>query len=98
VSIAVVGKYAEHRDAYKSIYESIDHAGMANSSQVRIARIKSEELEAEGPERMLAGYDGILVPGRFRRARHRRKDRGDSLRPREGRSRSSASASACSAR
>jgi len=65
VSIAVVGKYAEHRDAYKSIYESIDHAGMANSSQVRIARIKSEELEAEGPERMLAGYDGILVPGGF---------------------------------
>jgi CTP synthase len=65
VSIAVVGKYAEHRDAYKSIYESIDHAGMANSAQVRIARIRSEELEAEGPERMLAGYDGILVPGGF---------------------------------
>jgi len=65
VSIAVVGKYAEHRDAYKSIYEAIDHAGMANSSQVRIARIQSEELEAEGPERMLAGYDGILVPGGF---------------------------------
>lgn len=65
VSIAVVGKYAEHRDAYKSIYEAIDHAGMAGSAQVRIARIKSEELEAEGPERMLAGYDGILVPGGF---------------------------------
>src|SRR5262245_18415190 len=65
VSIAVVGKYAEHRDAYKSIYESLDHAGMANSSQVRIARIRSEELEDEGPERMLAGYDGILVPGGF---------------------------------
>ena len=65
VSIAVVGKYAEHRDAYKSIYESIDHAGMANSAQVRIARIQSEELESEGPERMLSGYDGILVPGGF---------------------------------
>jgi CTP synthase len=65
VSIAVVGKYAEHRDAYKSIYESLDHAGMANSAQVRIARIQSEELEDEGPERMLAGYDGILVPGGF---------------------------------
>jgi len=65
VSIAVVGKYAEHRDAYKSIYESLDHAGMANSAQVRIARIQSEELENEGPERMLAGYDGILVPGGF---------------------------------
>ncbi len=65
VSIAVVGKYAEHRDAYKSIYEALDHAGMANSAQVRIARIRSEELEDEGPERMLAGYDGILVPGGF---------------------------------
>jgi CTP synthase len=65
VSIAVVGKYAEHRDAYKSIYESLDHAGMANSAQVRIARIRSEELEDEGPERMLAGYDGVLVPGGF---------------------------------
>ncbi|MBX3424943.1 MAG: CTP synthase [Pirellulales bacterium] len=65
ISIAVVGKYAEHRDAYKSIYESIDHAGIANAAQIRIARIQSEEVEAEGPERMLAGYDGILVPGGF---------------------------------
>src|SRR5215207_2453390 len=38
---------------------------MANSAQVRIARIQSEELESEGPERMLSGYDGILVPGGF---------------------------------
>ena len=65
VSIAVVGKYAEHRDAYKSIYESLDHAGMANGAQIRLARIRSEEVEAEGPERLLSGYDGILVPGGF---------------------------------
>ncbi|MCA9234104.1 MAG: CTP synthase, partial [Planctomycetales bacterium] len=65
ISIAVVGKYAEHRDAYKSIYESIDHAGIANAAQIRISRIRSEEVEAEGPERMLSGYDGILVPGGF---------------------------------
>lgn len=65
VSIAVVGKYAEHRDAYKSIYESLDHAGMANKAQIRLARIRSEEVEAEGPERLLSGYDGILVPGGF---------------------------------
>ncbi|MCA9260087.1 MAG: CTP synthase, partial [Planctomycetales bacterium] len=64
-SIAVVGKYAEHRDAYKSIYESLDHAGMAHSAQIRIARIRSEEVEAEGPEPLLSGYDGILVPGGF---------------------------------
>jgi len=65
VSIAVVGKYAEHRDAYKSIYESLDHAGMANNSQIRLARIRSEDIESEGPERLLAGFDGVLVPGGF---------------------------------
>jgi len=65
VSIAVVGKYAEHRDAYKSIYESLDHAGMANNSQIRLARIRSEDVESEGPERLLAGFDGVLVPGGF---------------------------------
>jgi CTP synthase len=65
ISIAVVGKYAEHRDAYKSIYESLDHAGIHHKAQVRIGRIQSEEIEREGPERLLAGYDGILVPGGF---------------------------------
>ncbi|MEZ6112446.1 MAG: CTP synthase [Pirellulaceae bacterium] len=65
IAIAVVGKYAEHKDAYKSIYESLDHAGIHHHSQVRVARIQSEEIEREGPERLLAGYDGILVPGGF---------------------------------
>lgn len=65
ISIAVAGKYAEHSDAYKSIYESIDHAGMANNARVRIARIRSEDVESEGPERLLSGYDGLLVPGGF---------------------------------
>ena len=65
ISIAVVGKYAEHKDAYKSIYEAIDHAGMDHHAQIRIGRIQSEDVENEGPERLLAGYDGILVPGGF---------------------------------
>ena len=65
ISIAVVGKYAEHKDAYKSIYEAIDHAGIEHQAQIRIARIQSEEIEREGPERLLAGYHGILVPGGF---------------------------------
>ncbi len=65
ISIAVVGKYAEHHDAYKSIYESLDHAGIAHRAQVRIGRIQSEDIETEGPERLLSGYDGILVPGGF---------------------------------
>jgi CTP synthase len=65
ISIAVVGKYAEHRDAYKSIYEALDHAGIAHRTRVRVQRIQSEEIEQEGPERLLAGYDGLLVPGGF---------------------------------
>ncbi len=65
ISVAVVGKYAEHRDAYKSIYESIDHAAMKHQVQIRVGRIHSEEVEREGPERLLAGYDGVLVPGGF---------------------------------
>jgi CTP synthase len=65
ISIAVVGKYAEHRDAYKSIYESLDHAGIAHRAQVRIQSVQSEAVERESPERLLAGFDGILVPGGF---------------------------------
>ncbi len=65
VTIAVVGKYIEHRDAYKSIYESLDHAGFANSAQVIVKRIEAEELERQGPELLLKGVDGLLVPGGF---------------------------------
>ncbi|ADB14857.1 CTP synthase [Pirellula staleyi DSM 6068] len=65
ISIAVVGKYAEHKDAYKSIYESLDHAGIHHQAQVRIGRIQSEEIEREGAGPLLTGYNGILVPGGF---------------------------------
>ena len=65
VTIAVVGKYIEHRDAYKSIYESLDHAGFSHSSKVIVKRIEAEDLAEQGPESLLAGVDGILVPGGF---------------------------------
>ncbi|EKK03001.1 CTP synthetase [Rhodopirellula baltica SH28] len=65
ISIAVVGKYAEHKDAYKSIYESLDHAGMHHDAQIRIGRIQSSDIEREGAERLLSGFHGILVPGGF---------------------------------
>ncbi|MEC7407646.1 MAG: CTP synthase [Planctomycetota bacterium] len=65
ISIAVVGKYAEHKDAYKSIYESIDHAGIAHETQIRIGRIQSADIEREGAEKLLSGYQGILIPGGF---------------------------------
>jgi len=65
VTVAVVGKYIEHRDAYKSIYESLVHAGIANSTRVIVKRVDAVELEAEGPEMLLRGVDGILCPGGF---------------------------------
>ncbi len=64
-TIAVVGKYIKHQDAYKSIYESLDHAGIALSTRVVVRRVEAEEVEREGAERVLGGVDGILVPGGF---------------------------------
>ncbi|MGH7201486.1 MAG: CTP synthase [Planctomycetaceae bacterium] len=65
VTIAVVGKYIEHRDAYKSIYEALDHAGFAHSARVLVKRIESEDLEERDPAVVLGGVDGVLVPGGF---------------------------------
>lgn len=65
VSIAVVGKYMELNDAYKSIYEALKHAGVANDARMDIKKIDSEEIEEKGADRLLKGVDGILVPGGF---------------------------------
>ena len=65
VTIGVVGKYIELQDAYKSVYESITHAGIANNCKVNIRRIDAEDLEKKGGLKLLAGLDGILVPGGF---------------------------------
>ena len=65
VSIAVVGKYSELQDAYKSIYEAIDHGGIANKCKVAVKRIQSEDVESQDPETLLGDVQGILVPGGF---------------------------------
>ncbi|WP_459557364.1 CTP synthase [Lacunimicrobium album] len=65
VTIAVVGKYIEHKDAYKSIYESLDHAGISCKTKVLVKRIESAELEGEDAANLLRGVHGILVPGGF---------------------------------
>ncbi len=65
VTIAVVGKYMKHRDAYKSVYESLDHAGIANRARVVVRRIEAEEIGRDGVAGALAGVDGLLVPGGF---------------------------------
>ena len=65
VSIAVVGKYIKHQDAYKSIYEALDHAGISQATRVLVRKVDSEDIEREGAEKVLGGVDGLLVPGGF---------------------------------
>ncbi len=64
IKIGVVGKYIELQDAYKSIYESITHGGIANDCGIEIVKIDSENLQERGILK-LKDLDGILVPGGF---------------------------------
>ncbi|MCK5804397.1 MAG: CTP synthase [Lentisphaeria bacterium] len=65
VEIAVVGKYTSLRDAYKSIYEALDHGGIANDVELVVRPIEAEKIEKQGAAKLLAGVDAILVPGGF---------------------------------
>ncbi len=64
VTIAMVGKYMELLDAYKSLIEAIGHAGIKNRTKVNLRYIDSEDIETKGVS-LLAGADAILVPGGF---------------------------------
>jgi CTP synthase len=65
VQIAVVGKYIQLQDAYKSIYEALRHGGLANDAAVAVKRVDSEAIQKEGAERLLGDVQGILIPGGF---------------------------------
>ena len=65
VVIAVVGKYVNLKESYKSLNEAIVHGGIDNNARVKIDWIDAEEVERSGPEALLANVDGILVPGGF---------------------------------
>jgi len=65
VRIAVVGKYIELQDAYKSIYESLTHAGAAHDTKINVVRVDAEAIEEHGAERIIGTVDGILIPGGF---------------------------------
>ncbi len=65
VTIAVAGKYIELQDAYKSIYESLIHAGAHHDTKVQIVRVDTEEIEDHGAKSVIGDVDGILVPGGF---------------------------------
>ncbi len=65
VTIAVAGKYIELQDAYKSIYESLIHAGAHHDTKVSIVRVEAEAIEDHGAKAVIGDVDGILVPGGF---------------------------------
>lgn len=65
VTIAVVGKYMDLADSYKSLHASLLHAGIANDARVNIRNVDSEEIEKNGIGKQLEGVQGILVPGGF---------------------------------
>jgi CTP synthase len=65
VTIAVVGKYVDHKDAYKSVAEALKHGGIRQRSRVTLKWLESEDIERDGAAAVLAGIDGILVPGGF---------------------------------
>jgi CTP synthase len=65
VTIAVAGKYIELQDAYKSIYESLIHAGAHHDTKVQVVRVEAEAIEDRGAAEVIGHVDGILVPGGF---------------------------------
>jgi len=70
VSIAIVGKYVEYEDSYKSLKEALAHGALAHNLKLNVTWIEAEGLEGKDPadrsyESQLEGYDGILVPGGF---------------------------------
>ena len=65
VRVAIVGKYTQLEDAYKSIAEALTHGGIANRVKVKAECIDAEIFEREDPAPYLEGFDAILVPGGF---------------------------------
>jgi len=65
VGIAIVGKYVNLKDSYKSLNEALVHGGIANRCRVNLHHVDSESVQKEGCERFLSGVDGVLVPGGF---------------------------------
>lgn len=64
VTVAVVGKYVDHQDAYKSVAEALKHGGLRQRTKVRLKWLESEEIEKQGTG-LLEDVDAILVPGGF---------------------------------
>lgn len=64
-TIAIVGKYVDLKEAYKSLHEALIHGGVANDVKVNLRYVNSEEITSKNVKKKLAGCNGILVPGGF---------------------------------
>ncbi len=66
VVVGIVGKYLQHQDAYKSVFEALHHGAIANQVEIEIRRFESDKIEhPEDVEKEIGGCDGYLVPGGF---------------------------------
>ena len=65
VNIAIIGKYVNLKDAYKSLDEALTHGGIKNNLKVKIIRIESDNLKASEIKKKLLGVHGVLIPGGF---------------------------------
>lgn len=65
VKVAVVGKYVDLKESYKSLHEALVHGGLANQAKVEIIYVDSEKITAKNVKSLLGQADGILVPGGF---------------------------------
>ena len=65
VNIAIIGKYVELKDAYKSLDEALTHGGIENNVKVNLVRIDSEKLKVSEIKNKLKNISGILIPGGF---------------------------------
>ncbi len=65
VTIAIVGKYVDLQDSYKSLHQALIHGGIAGNCRVKLQYIDAEDVEKKGPSALLKGVDGLLVPGGF---------------------------------
>ena len=65
IDIAIIGKYVDLKDAYKSLDEALTHGGVSNNLKVNLVRIDSEKLKVSEIKKKLKGVSGILIPGGF---------------------------------
>ena len=65
VKIAIIGKYVNLKDAYKSLDEALTHGGIKNNVKINLIRIESDYLKVSEVKKKLAGVNGILIPGGF---------------------------------